>query len=113
MKEKVEISAFRYILEEKERSKKKLKVVKYTSLKIQPYMNSKDLTMKEKIFLFSLRSGCHPAKLNFRNMNKNNLICSLKCNSEESQAHIFESCNQFWTNLVSSIYQSFAIYLEP
>ena len=25
-------------------------------------------------------------------MNKNNLMCSLKCNSEESQTHIFESC---------------------
>ena len=55
-------------------------------------MKSKDVTMKEKILLFSLRSGCHPAKLNFRKMNKNNLLCSLKCDAEESQSHIFESC---------------------
>ena len=89
VKEKIQVSAFKYLLEEKEKSKKKLKHVKYNNYMIQPYLKSKDITMKEKILLFSLRSGCHPAKLNFRKMNKNNLLCSLKCDAEESQSHIF------------------------
>ena len=39
-----------------------------------------------------LRSKCHQAKDNFRKMNKNNLKCSLGCNSIETQNHIFEEC---------------------
>ena len=69
VKEKIQVSAFKYLLEEKEKSKKKLKHVKYNNHIIQPYLKSKDFTMKEKILLFSLRSGCHPAKLNFRKIN--------------------------------------------
>ena len=92
VKEKVKTSAFKYLIKEKEKSKKKLRHVKYGSLEMQPYIKSKHFTMQENILLFSLRSGCHPAKLNFRKMNKGNLMCSLKCENEESQTHIFESC---------------------
>ena len=48
--------------------------------------------MIEIILFFSLISGCYPAKFNFRKINKGNLTCSLKCDSEESQTHIFGSC---------------------
>ena len=92
VKAKIQISSFKYLLKEKEKSKKKLAYVKYSSLDMQPYIKSKQFSIKEKNLLFSLRSGCHPAKLNFKKMNKGNLMCSLKCENEESQTHIFESC---------------------
>ena len=82
VKAKVQISSFKYLLKEKEKSKKKLAYVKYSSLEMQPYIKSKQFSIKEKILLFSLRSGCHPAKLNFKKMNKGNLMCSLKCENE-------------------------------
>ena len=46
-----------------------------------------------------LRSKSHPAKNNFRKMNKNNLNCSFKCNSVETQIHIFENCKPILSKL--------------
>ena len=89
---KIREGAFQYYMKRKEKSKKKMKNLNYISLNIQPYLIKEYFSFEEKKLLFSLRSQCYIAKLNFRKLNRNNLRCSLKCDTEESQAHIFQSC---------------------
>ena len=76
----------------KEQSKKKLKSLEYKSLGIQQYMISEQFSLKQIKLLYSLRSKCYPAKLNFKKMNKGDLKCTLLCSQEETQDHIFETC---------------------
>ena len=47
---------------------------------------------EEMKLLSFLGSQCYDAKLNFRKLNKRNLKCRLNCHYEESQSHIFQSC---------------------
>ena len=72
---KIKAGAYKYYMELKEKSRKKLKYL-----------------FDEKKLLFSLRSKCYDARLNFRKLNKRNLRCRLNCYNEESQCHIFQSC---------------------
>ena len=46
-----------------------------------------------------LRSKSHPAKSNFKKLHKNDIKCSLGCNSEETQIHIFEECTPILSNI--------------
>ena len=69
-----------------------MKDLDHTVFNIQPYLISRKVSMEEKRLLYSLRSICYPAKMNFRKMFKGNLQCSLQCNAEETQDHIFENC---------------------
>ena len=92
IKNKVIKGAFEMYMQLKEKSKKKMKYLKYEGLSIQPYLTMNQFSLGEKQLLFSLRSHCYNAKNNFRKMNRGNLKCSLKCNSDESQDHIFQSC---------------------
>ena len=68
----------------KGRSKKKLTNLNHKEISIQPYLTMNQFSLKEKLFLFSLRSYCYKAKIIFR--------CSLKCDSGETQLHICQSC---------------------
>ena len=92
IKQKVKEAAFRQYLSEKEVNKKKLGDITYHAFNVQPYLTNKNFTRKEINLLHRLRSKCHPAKMNFRKMHKNNLKCSLNCDSLETQKHIFEEC---------------------
>ena len=56
-------------------------------------MTSSLFKLQEIKLLFSLRSKCYPAKMNFTKLNKGNLKCSFKCDSNETQDHIFEHCD--------------------
>ena len=56
------------------------------------YLTSKLFTKEERNLMYSLRSICHPAKNNFKRMNKNNLLCSLGCQNIEDQIHTFTQC---------------------
>ena len=69
-----------------------MKNLKYDSITFQPYLITEYFSLEEKKFLFSLRSLCYDAKLNFRKLYKKDLGCRLKCQSEDSQNHIFQSC---------------------
>ena len=89
IKGKVSEAAFKEYIYLKEKCEKKLKYVKYTKFAIQPYLTSKKLSMEEKKLLFSLRSKCYPAKMNYRKQFKGNTQCSLKCRTNETQDHIF------------------------
>ena len=71
---------------------KKTKNILYEEFKTQPYLTSKLFNNEERNLLYSLRSKCHPAKNNFRKMNRNNLFCSLGCQNIEDQFHIFKNC---------------------
>ena len=51
-----------------------------------------NFSLNEKKLLFALRSKSYKARMNYKKMNRNNLMCSLKCNTEETQIHIFQSC---------------------
>ena len=64
----------------------------YSELKIQPYLTDCKFSKEERKLLICLRSRCHSAKTNFRKLNKGNLSCSLGCNTDENQAHIFQHC---------------------
>ena len=66
--------------------------LKYTELAIQPYLINGQFTLNQIKLLFSLRSKCYPAKLNFRKLNRGNLKCVMGCIEDESQSHIFENC---------------------
>ena len=87
----VKKAALKYLNKEKE-GHKKVKNIVYKSLNIQPYLTSKLFTREERNLMYSLRSNCHPAKNNFKRMNKNNLLCSLGCQNIEDQIHIFTQC---------------------
>ena len=84
-------AAFDYMRKE-QKGLAKIKDIRYDSLKTQDYLKSQDFNPKERNLLYSLRSRSHPAKLNYRKMNSANLICSLGCQEEEDQIHIFEKC---------------------
>jgi hypothetical protein len=92
IKEKVMKSAFQSYLVMKEQSKKKLKSLEYKSFGIQQYIISEKFSLKQIKLLYSLRSKCYPAKMNFKKMNKGDLKCIFLCNQEETQDHIFEAC---------------------
>ena len=64
----------------------------YEKLEIQPYLHSSQISFDQKQLLYSLRSKCYLARMNFKKMNKGNLRCRFDCNQEETQAHIFENC---------------------
>ena len=65
----------------------------YKEYKIQSYLYSNIFSYEERKLLYSLRSRCNQAKLNFRKLNRNNLLCSLGANELEDQIHIFSNCN--------------------
>ena len=69
-----------------------MKHLKYDKLAIQSHLVSDLFSVEEKRLLFSLRSMCNPAKMNFRKMNKGNLKCSFQCNQDETHIHIFQEC---------------------
>lgn len=79
-------------MELKEKSRKKLKYLQYEEICIQPYLTKEYFSFDEKKLLFSLRSMCYDARLNFRKLNKRNLRCRLNCYNEEFQSHIFQAC---------------------
>ena len=101
IKNLVKKAAFDYMSKEK-RGLSKIKDIRYDSLKIQDYLISPDFNPKERNLLYALRSRSHPAKLNYRKMNSSNLLCSLGCQEDEDQTHIFEKCrflkNRWRTN---------------
>ena len=99
IKKQVETSAFASYLQLKEKSKKKMKDLTYKSLSIQPYLNSNNFTKSEKNLLFSLRSKCYNAKMNFKKLYRGDLKCVFKCNEEETQFHIFQACEPVLSRL--------------
>ena len=66
--------------------------IEYDTLKTQEYLKSTNFNSEERNLLYSLRSRAHPAKLNYRKMYSGNLKCSLGCQEDENQGHIFENC---------------------
>ena len=99
IKNKVQSAAFESYLQLKGVSKKKMKDLNYDKLMIQNYLVSDQLCLEEKNLLASLRSMCYPAKMTFRKMHKGNLECSLQCDNDETQVHIFEACTPILSRL--------------
>ena len=85
-------AAFEYMIME-QKGLSKIKDINYDSLKIQDYLTSPNFNPKERNLLYSLRSRAHPARINYRKMNSSNLKCSLGCQEDEDQYHIFEKCS--------------------
>ena len=97
IKELIQKASFKYLLKEKEKHTK-MDNVKYTQLKVQPYLVKSNFNKEERKLLVALRSRCHSAKANFRKLNKGNLNCSLGCDTVENQVHIFRDCQILSTN---------------
>ena len=97
IKELIQKASFKYLLKEKEKHTK-MDNVKYTQLKVQPYLVKSNFNKEERKLLVALRSRCHSAKANFRKLNKGNLNCSLGCDTVENQVHIFRDCQILNTN---------------
>ena len=91
IKQLIDQAAFSYFIELKN-THKKIKDIHYEALKIQPYLQSKLLNIKEKELLYSLRSHCHMSKFNFKKLFKNNINCRFGCKETEDQIHIFTNC---------------------
>ena len=66
IQDKVKIAAFHAYLALKEKSKKKLKSLEYTSLNIQPYLISEKFSSKQIKLLYSLRPNAIQQKINLR-----------------------------------------------
>ena len=92
IKQKVQKAAFLDYLLIKEKSKKKMKALEYKTFGIQQYIISIKFSVKQIRLLFSLRSSCYSAKMNFPKMNRGNLKCIFLCDQQETQIHIFEEC---------------------
>ena len=92
IKQKVQKAAFLDYLLIKERSEKKMKALEYKTFGIQPCIISIKFSVKQIRLLFSLRSSCYSARMNFPKMNRGNLKCIFLCNKPETQIHIFEEC---------------------
>ena len=61
-------------------SHSKIKDIKYTQFKIQPYLKSQDIKEEMKSLLFTLRSCmARNFKFNFSSIYKPNLRCQLNC----------------------------------
>ena len=93
--------------------KKKMKHLKYDKLAIQSYLVSDLFSVEEKRLLFSLRSMCYPAKMNFQKMNKGNLKCSFQCNQDETQIHIFSCPEQLLKPSCRSVRPSVGPSVRP
>ena len=96
---KVREAAFKSYLTLPETSKSKMKDLVYKDFKIQPYMNTNTFSTHEINLLFSLRSKCYPAKMNFKKLHRGDLNCSLKCDVQETQFHIFQECEPIRSKL--------------
>ena len=92
IKRKVENSAFKLYLNHIRNNKKKTKDIFYEQFELQPYFTHAKFGKKEIKLMCLLRSKTHPAKANFKKLNRNNLKCSLLCNTVETQEHIFQEC---------------------
>ena len=71
----------------------------YKSLTIQPYLTSIHINDEEAKLLYNLRSRCHPSKLNFRKLYRNDLKCTFGCSEAEDQVHIFTTCQPILSRL--------------
>ena len=91
MKALVRKAALKYFLKLKKKHIK-LNNVQYSELKIQPYLQSKNLTNSEAQLLYNLRVNCCQAKFNFKKMHIFNLECSFGCKTCEDQIQIFTNC---------------------
>ena len=103
VKNKVKKAAFEYLIKQKESDKnKKIQNIKYKNLKLQNYLKSQLFSNYEIETLFKLRSKTIELKSNFKSKYSNLLLCSVKgCFEEESQEHIFLSCQPLSENLKS------------
>ena len=101
---KVREAAFKSYLKLPETSKSKMRYLVYKEFKMQPYMNTSTFNTQEINMLFSLRSKCYPAKINFKKMHRGDLKCSLKCDVQETQFHIFQECEPIKAKLGISTY---------
>jgi hypothetical protein len=72
---------------------KKVKHIKYESMKVQEYLTSEIFSTKEANMMTALRSHCvRGIKHNFSKMYKHNMKCSLNCSAEnvfeDTQEHV-------------------------
>ena len=96
IKLKIEKAAFSYLINEKESDKnKKIQNIIYKNLRMQKYLKSQLFSNSDIELLFKLRSKTVDVKINFKTKYANSLTCPLNgCNQEDSQEHIFESCEE-------------------
>ena len=88
-----------------------MKNLSYDKLLMQEYLLSDQFSIEEKELLYSLRSMCYPAKMNFRKMHKGNLNCSLQCGKPETQVHTFQYCTPIISQMdISNIVEVKDIY---
>ena len=71
-------------------------------------MISSQFNLREIKLIVSLRFKCYPAKIYSTKLNKGNLKSSFKCNSNETQDHIFED----YEPIKHSISYPFTLYLN-
>ena len=90
VKEKAQEASLKYLLLQKE-TKSKLGKLKYNSLKIQPYMESKLFTREEASFLMALRTHTvRGVRGDFRGMYPDTTCPLPGCTEEDTLPHILE-----------------------
>ena len=90
VKKHVKIAAFK-MLTSIQKTHSKSKSLSYHELTMQKYLSSEGnfMTNKEKIFAFTARAHMLGLKGNFKE-GKNNVNCSLGCDSIEDQKHLYD-----------------------
>ena len=89
VKKHVNAAGFKYLIS-LQKTHTKAKEMQYGDLNLQQYLDSESnpMTNKEKIFAFTARSHMLDLKCNFK-LGKVDLKCSLGCDQDESQQHLF------------------------
>ena len=89
VKKHVNAAAFKYLIT-LQKTHSKAKMMHYSELNLQQYLDSdcNPMTNKEKIFSFAARSHMLDVKCNFK-LGKVDLKCSLGCDQDETQNHLF------------------------
>jgi hypothetical protein len=97
VKEKIQSKVLVYLVTLQNKHTKSEKL--HLENKMQPYLRTNELSLREKKFLFILRSKMLKLKANFSSMYGNNLVCSLctEVGTVESESHLL-NCSVLMEN---------------
>ena len=69
-----------------------MNALEYKTFCIQPHKIINNISVEQIWLLFSLRSNCYSAKMNFLKIDRGNRNCIFFYKQQETQIHIFEDC---------------------
>ena len=81
-----------------QKSHDKVEDLIYDNVKIQPYLNDRGFTTKQKQFLFKLRTSMSDVKMNFKSMHQDIILCNLCDRTRIQNVQHILSCPKIFRN---------------